>query len=184
MNVPQAPEEEEIVHRKSFMEEILLEKSLVEVAHRKSAAETVLSQQSTMEIAQRKSVFEETLQKKIGAYQICRKSTQDESLGQLSTEEEEEEEEEVFPSEWNLSFEDFKQALLLVPEEEEREAALAQLNKAALELCVVPRPTQSDLLYQTWYVPTEGKNPPTSILAQLGLHWKPPNLFQRAGNWL
>ncbi|XP_066836344.1 MYCBP-associated protein isoform X5 [Anser cygnoides] len=59
------------------------------------------------------------------------------------------EEEEPGPSAWNFSFEDFKQAIKLIPKEEQREEALTQLNKAALELCVEQRPTQSDLLYQT-----------------------------------
>ncbi|XP_030361938.1 MYCBP-associated protein isoform X4 [Strigops habroptila] len=58
------------------------------------------------------------------------------------------EEEEPAPSGWNLSFEDFKQAIKSIPVEEQREAALAQLNKAALDLCVQERPTQSDLLHQ------------------------------------
>ncbi|XP_016158310.1 PREDICTED: MYCBP-associated protein [Ficedula albicollis] len=57
------------------------------------------------------------------------------------------EEEEAGPSGWNLSFEDFKQAIMSIPGEEQREEALTQLNKAALELCVEQRPTQSDLLY-------------------------------------
>lgn len=51
------------------------------------------------------------------------------------------------------------QALQLIPEEEKREAALTQLNKAALALCVEQRPTQSDLLYQTWYVTIAEKSP-------------------------
>ncbi|NXT31908.1 MYBPP protein, partial [Pelecanoides urinatrix] len=41
------------------------------------------------------------------------------------------------------------QAIKSIPEEKQREEALTQLNKAALELCVEQRPTQSDLLYQT-----------------------------------
>ncbi|NXU71291.1 MYBPP protein, partial [Oreotrochilus melanogaster] len=41
------------------------------------------------------------------------------------------------------------QAILSIPNEEEQEAALAQLNRAALELCVEQRPTQTNLLYQT-----------------------------------
>ncbi|XP_074016192.1 MYCBP-associated protein [Numenius arquata] len=49
---------------------------------------------------------------------------------------------------WNLSLDDFKQAIKSIPEEEQREAALAQLNKAALELRLQRRPTQTDLLYQ------------------------------------
>ncbi|NXK79243.1 MYBPP protein, partial [Amazona guildingii] len=39
-------------------------------------------------------------------------------------------------------------AVKSIPMEEQREAALAQLNKAALDLCVPQRPTQSDLLHQ------------------------------------
>ncbi|NXA04399.1 MYBPP protein, partial [Sapayoa aenigma] len=82
-------------------------------------------------------------------------------------------EEETGPSGWNLSLEDFKQvgisvatgptvktekcsthpvsflsqAIMSIPSEEQREEALTQLNKAALELCVEQKPTQSDLLY-------------------------------------
>ncbi|NXE29079.1 MYBPP protein, partial [Ardeotis kori] len=41
------------------------------------------------------------------------------------------------------------QAVKSIPKEEQREEALSQLNKAALELCVEQRPAQSDLLYQT-----------------------------------
>ncbi|XP_040437725.1 MYCBP-associated protein isoform X2 [Falco naumanni] len=59
------------------------------------------------------------------------------------------EEEEPGPLEWNLSFGDFKQAIKSIPEEEQREEALTRLNKAALELCVEQRPTQSNILYQT-----------------------------------
>ncbi|XP_062495802.1 MYCBP-associated protein isoform X3 [Pezoporus occidentalis] len=40
------------------------------------------------------------------------------------------------------------QAIKSIPVEEQQEAALAQLNKAALDLCVQQRPTQSDLLHQ------------------------------------
>uniref|UniRef100_A0A8B9F3B1 MYCBP associated protein n=1 Tax=Amazona collaria TaxID=241587 RepID=A0A8B9F3B1_9PSIT len=58
------------------------------------------------------------------------------------------EEQEPTPSGWNLSLEDFKQAVKSIPMEEQREAALAQLNKAALDLCVPQRPPQSDLLHQ------------------------------------
>ncbi|NXI55049.1 MYBPP protein, partial [Chloroceryle aenea] len=101
-------------------------------------------------------------------------NTLEEALSQMNVEEEEPD-----PSGWNLSFEDFKQvvtpvpaeslfssipvllprgllpcvfshqAIKLIPKEEQREEALSQLNKAALELCVEQRPTQSDLLYQT-----------------------------------
>uniref|UniRef100_A0A663DW70 MYCBP associated protein n=1 Tax=Aquila chrysaetos chrysaetos TaxID=223781 RepID=A0A663DW70_AQUCH len=71
------------------------------------------------------------------------KNTLQEALSQMMNVEEE----EPGPSGWNLSFEDFKQ--VSIPEAEQREEALTQLNKAALELCVGQRPTQSDLLYQT-----------------------------------
>ncbi|NXH76365.1 MYBPP protein, partial [Hydrobates tethys] len=80
------------------------------------------------------------------------------------------EEEELGPSGWNFSFEDFKQvvtpvpskalvpqtlcflshqAIKSIPKEKQREEALTQLSKAALELCVEQKPTQLDLLYQT-----------------------------------
>ncbi|XP_016846857.2 MYCBP-associated protein isoform X2 [Anolis carolinensis] len=49
--------------------------------------------------------------------------------------------------EWNLSVADFKQSVLAIPEEDEREAALTQLNKAALELCIAPLTTWTELLY-------------------------------------
>ncbi|KAF1517592.1 MYCBP-associated protein, partial [Eudyptes sclateri] len=58
----------------------------------------------------------------------------------------------VYPKEalvpWTLCFLSH-QAIKSIPKEEQREEALTQLNKAALELCVEQRPTQSDLLYQT-----------------------------------
>ncbi|XP_066468966.1 MYCBP-associated protein [Tiliqua scincoides] len=50
--------------------------------------------------------------------------------------------------EWNLSIADFKQTVLEIPVEEDREAALAQLNKAVLELSTVELPPQTDILYQ------------------------------------
>ncbi|NWQ83462.1 MYBPP protein, partial [Columbina picui] len=89
-------------------------------------------------------------------------------------------EEEPGPSGWNLSIEDFKQVVTLfplvfalwilcflshqaiksIPKEEQREAALAQLNQAALELRVPQRPVQSDLFYpiclQLWRETVDG----------------------------
>ncbi|XP_042720937.1 MYCBP-associated protein [Lagopus leucura] len=53
------------------------------------------------------------------------------------------------PPSWNFSLDDLQQVLKSIPQEEQREAALSQLNKAVLELCAEQRPTQSDLLYQT-----------------------------------
>uniref|UniRef100_A0A8C3YW38 MYCBP associated protein n=1 Tax=Catagonus wagneri TaxID=51154 RepID=A0A8C3YW38_9CETA len=52
------------------------------------------------------------------------------------------------PAEWNLCLENFRKAVMMLPEENQREDALIRLNKAALELCQEPRPVQSDLLYQ------------------------------------
>ncbi|XP_014646304.1 PREDICTED: LOW QUALITY PROTEIN: MYCBP-associated protein [Ceratotherium simum simum] len=50
--------------------------------------------------------------------------------------------------EWNLCLEDFRKAVMALPEENQREDALIRLNKAALELCQEQRPLQSDFLYQ------------------------------------
>ncbi|XP_063125649.1 MYCBP-associated protein isoform X3 [Rattus norvegicus] len=52
------------------------------------------------------------------------------------------------PPKWNLCLEDFRQAVMTFPEELQREDALIQLNKAAMELCQEQKPLQSDLLYQ------------------------------------
>ncbi|XP_030915823.1 MYCBP-associated protein [Geospiza fortis] len=72
----------------------------------------------------------------------CGKHTLEDAPREKSTEEE-----EAGPSGWNLSLEDFKQAIMSISGEEQQEEALTQLNKAALELCVEQRPTQLDLLY-------------------------------------
>ncbi|XP_055243639.2 MYCBP-associated protein isoform X3 [Gorilla gorilla gorilla] len=50
--------------------------------------------------------------------------------------------------EWNLFLEDFRKAVMVLPDENQREDALMRLNKAALELCQKPRPLQSNLLHQ------------------------------------
>ncbi|XP_015426331.1 PREDICTED: MYCBP-associated protein isoform X2 [Myotis davidii] len=52
------------------------------------------------------------------------------------------------PPEWNLCLEDFREEVMMLPEENQREDALIRLNKAALELCPGQRPLQSDFLYQ------------------------------------
>ncbi|XP_069056164.1 MYCBP-associated protein isoform X1 [Pleurodeles waltl] len=52
-------------------------------------------------------------------------------------------------SSWNLSLEDFKQAMLSIHDEEHREAVLSQLNKGIVELSFPLEETQPDLLYQT-----------------------------------
>ncbi|XP_065504062.1 MYCBP-associated protein [Caloenas nicobarica] len=63
------------------------------------------------------------------------------------------EQEEPGPSGWNLSIEDFKQAIKSIPKDKQREAALAQLNQAVLELCVPRRPIQSDLTQSDLFYP-------------------------------
>ncbi|KAM6175772.1 MYCBP-associated protein [Erethizon dorsatum] len=50
--------------------------------------------------------------------------------------------------EWNLCLEDFRKAVMTLPEEHEREDALIRLNRAALELCPEQRPLQPDLPHQ------------------------------------
>ncbi|XP_078510578.1 MYCBP-associated protein isoform X2 [Lissotriton helveticus] len=52
-------------------------------------------------------------------------------------------------SSWNLSLDDFKQAMLSIHDEEQREAILSQLNKGVLDLSFPLEETQPDLLYQT-----------------------------------
>ncbi|XP_054441502.1 MYCBP-associated protein isoform X2 [Pteronotus mesoamericanus] len=52
------------------------------------------------------------------------------------------------PPEWNLCLEDFRKAVMMLPEENQREDTLIRLNKEALELCQEQRPLQSDFLYQ------------------------------------
>ncbi|KAH1183100.1 hypothetical protein KIL84_004592 [Mauremys mutica] len=137
MNFSSTSEEEEISRRKSIVQPVSGQKSTVqEIWCRKSAMDIAFQKSIPGEISQLKSTREEI---------PCQKSIVEEILNQMINVEEE----EVSQTEWNLSFEDFKQALQLIPEEEKREAALTQLNKAALALCVEQRPSQSDLLYQT-----------------------------------
>ncbi|XP_012582153.1 PREDICTED: MYCBP-associated protein [Condylura cristata] len=52
------------------------------------------------------------------------------------------------PTQWNLCLEDFRKAVMSLPEENQREDTLIRLNRAALELCQDQRPLQSDFLYQ------------------------------------
>uniref|UniRef100_A0A8C6RXE8 MYCBP associated protein n=1 Tax=Nannospalax galili TaxID=1026970 RepID=A0A8C6RXE8_NANGA len=49
---------------------------------------------------------------------------------------------------WNLCLEDFRKAVMTLPEEPQREEALIQLNKAAVELCQEQKPLQSNILHQ------------------------------------
>ncbi|NXE75977.1 MYBPP protein, partial [Cochlearius cochlearius] len=122
-----------------------------------------LGQKSTAEDVQYQESTSEALPARSSTTEVPGwKNTLEEALSQIMNVEEE----EPGPSGWNLSFKDFKQvvtsvpasatlcflsrqAIKSIPKEEQREAALTQLNKAALELCVEQRPTQSDLLYQT-----------------------------------
>ncbi|XP_030062216.1 MYCBP-associated protein isoform X2 [Microcaecilia unicolor] len=56
--------------------------------------------------------------------------------------------EEELGTNWNLSFHDFKEAAMLLPEEETREAILYQLNKSVLEMGAPPEKAQIILIYQ------------------------------------
>ncbi|XP_025902624.1 MYCBP-associated protein [Nothoprocta perdicaria] len=105
-----------------------------------------------MPSGKKSSVEDMTYEKSISEALPAQKSSTEEVLGQdtlEATPSEMMKEEEPNQSGWNLSFKDFKEAIQSIPEEEQREAALIQLNKAALELCVEQKQTQSDLLYQT-----------------------------------
>ncbi|XP_075375236.1 MYCBP-associated protein [Mycteria americana] len=103
-------------------------------------------QKRTVEVMQYQESTSEALPSQSSTTEVPGwKTTLEEALSQMTNVEEK----EPGPSGWNLSFEDFKQAIRSIPKEEQREEALIQLNKAALELCVEQRPTQSDLLYQT-----------------------------------
>ncbi|KAG8129105.1 hypothetical protein E2320_015874 [Naja naja] len=91
--------------------------------------------------------------------------------------------------EWNLSIADFRQTLLTVPEEEEREVALAQLNKAALELCITPLTTQEDLLcqicFQLWREVIDGLvNCSLVLRSLLGMPRKTLTLKLLQKNWV
>ncbi|NWU48962.1 MYBPP protein, partial [Dromas ardeola] len=102
-----------------------------------------------------KSTVEDTQQQETTSEALPAQSSTSEVPGVKNTLEE-------ASSGWNLSLDDFKQvrsiprtlcfpshqAIKSIPKEEQREAALAQLNKAALELRRKRRPTQTDLLYQ------------------------------------
>ncbi|XP_010178327.1 PREDICTED: MYCBP-associated protein [Mesitornis unicolor] len=96
-----------------------------DVQYRGSASEAPPSQSSTTEVFSWKNTLEESPSQMMNVKK-----------------------EEPGPSGWNLSFEDFKQAIKSIPNKEQQEAALSQLNKAVLELRVKQRPTPTNLLYQ------------------------------------
>ncbi|NXM06474.1 MYBPP protein, partial [Tyrannus savana] len=137
MTVPSAFEEKVPSDQRGTAEE--------DMEYEESTVEPLPAQSSTTELPAGKNSLEETPRQKMSI-----------------------EEEKTGPSGWNLSLEDFKQvvtsfptgakfpthplsflsqAIMSIPREEQREEALTQLNKAALELCVEQRPAQSDLLY-------------------------------------
>ncbi|XP_050837515.1 MYCBP-associated protein isoform X6 [Serinus canaria] len=99
----------------------------------RSTAEDMEYQESTLELPSVRSITTELPRGRYTLEDIPRKKCT--------------EEEEAGPSGWNLSLEDFKQAIMSISGKEQQEEALTQLNKAALELCVEQRPTQLDLLY-------------------------------------
>ncbi|NXY88623.1 MYBPP protein, partial [Alcedo cyanopectus] len=169
--------EEELFHQKN--PELHYQHRVVEQLHElwrqhmtvPSAFEEKVSsgQQSTVKDVQYQEGTSEALPAQSSTTEVLGwNETLEEALNQMNVGEEEPD-----PSGWNLSFEDFKQvvtpfpasavttltpqplcllshqAIKSIPREEQREAALDQLNKAALELYVEQRPSQSDLLYQT-----------------------------------
>ncbi|NWI19818.1 MYBPP protein, partial [Crypturellus soui] len=139
MEVPSAFEEEIPSGQKSSVEDMAYEKSI---------SEALPAQKSSTQVVLGQNILEATSSQML-------------------------KEEEPNQSGWNLSLKDFKevvaplpsssvlrrvpwtlcflshQALQSIPEEEQREEALNQLNKAALELCVEQKQTQLDLLHQT-----------------------------------
>ncbi|NWJ11341.1 MYBPP protein, partial [Crypturellus undulatus] len=125
MDVPSAFEEEIPSGQKSSVENMTYEKSISEALPAQKSSTQVVLGQNTLEATSSQMMKEE----------------------------------EPNQSGWNLSLKDFKEvgaplpsssvALQSIPEEEQREEALNQLNKAALELCVEQKQTQLDLLHQT-----------------------------------
>ncbi|XP_062976305.1 MYCBP-associated protein [Elgaria multicarinata webbii] len=116
-----------------------MKSAISETSAPKSAADL---QKSPEEMLHQKSISP--------AFSGARSSEMEEMIGRLSgtVMEDVNQMEEVMRVEWNLSVADFKQTVLTIPEEDEREAALAQINKAAVELCAIPLTPQADLLYQ------------------------------------
>nr|XP_056720260.1 MYCBP-associated protein [Euleptes europaea] len=104
-----------------------------------------LSQPKSALELQQKSPVEDTSKSISPDISGARKSVVESLMSHVSATDEEE---DVNRVEWNLSIADFRQILLAVPVEEEREAALAHLNKAALELCNAQISPQTDLMYQ------------------------------------
>ncbi|XP_065549958.1 MYCBP-associated protein isoform X2 [Lathamus discolor] len=139
--------EEELFHRKNpelhYQHEVV--KQLHELWRQHMTEEKVpLGQTSVEDVRYQESIAEgPSAQSSIVEILGWRNSLQGAPSQTLNVEEK-----EPAHSGWNLSLEDFKQAIKSIPMEEQREAALAQLNKAALDLCVQQRPTQSDLLHQ------------------------------------
>ncbi|KAM4844752.1 MYCBP-associated protein isoform 2-T2 [Thomomys bottae] len=114
---------------------LLTEPSRQEHESRKDSRDSYLSQKYGGDIrySPRKSIMEEVLVEESIEMEGTRSPWEADSL--------------PLP-EWNLSLDDFRKAVMTLPEEDQKEGALVQLNKAALELCQDHRPLQSNLLHQ------------------------------------
>ncbi|XP_025954935.2 MYCBP-associated protein isoform X2 [Dromaius novaehollandiae] len=147
--------EEELFHKKN--PELHYQHQVVKQLHKLWRQHMAVPSACEEEVpsGQKSTVEDMTYEKSVSEALPAQKSFTEEVLGQKSALEvtpsqmTNVKEEESNQSGWNLSFKDFKEAIQSIPEEEQREEALIQLNKAALELSVEQRPTQSDLLYQT-----------------------------------
>ncbi|XP_025946198.1 MYCBP-associated protein isoform X3 [Apteryx rowi] len=147
--------EEELFHKKN--PELHYQHQVVKELHKLWRQHMAVPSAFEEEVpsGQKSTAEDMTYEKSISEALPAQKSSTEEVLGQknileaIPSQMMNVKEEEPNQSGWNLSFKDFKEAIRAIPEEEQREAALIQLNKAALELCVEQRPTQSDLLYQT-----------------------------------
>ncbi|XP_062448087.1 MYCBP-associated protein [Rhea pennata] len=146
--------EEELFHKKN--PELHYQHQVVKQLHKLWRQHVTVPSASEEEVLsdQKSTVEDMTYKRSISEVLLAQKSSSEEVLGQKNTLEAtlshmmNVKEEEPNQSGWNLSFKDFKEAIQSIPEEEQQEEALIQLNKASLELCVEQRPTQSDLLYQ------------------------------------
>ncbi|NXD13645.1 MYBPP protein, partial [Nothocercus nigrocapillus] len=155
--------EEELFHKRN--PELHYQHQVVKQLHklwRQHMAVPSGGHEEEMPSGQKSSVEDMTYGRSISEALPAQKSSTQEVLGQNTLEATPSQmmkEEEPNQSGWNLSFKDFKEvvaplpsssmAIQSIPEEEQREEALIQLNKAALELCVEQKQTQTDLLYQT-----------------------------------
>lgn len=132
---------------------LLVEKASGSISPRNLVSEySQLSPHQEMDTARKTRDFFLSLKSSIGKKSVARKSIMEELLVEEGPDRETTQRpwalKSVSPPKWNLCLEDFRQAVMTFPEELQREDALIQLNKAAMELCQEQKPLQSDLLYQ------------------------------------